>query len=214
MQSSRGDHARPGIGGSGAQRVCAGCGRGELPVHQRRRDRRRIPPQARDRIPRGRPRTAGTRGLPLSLCRAVAWSGPTPNNEAQAEGKIDDGEAAGAVIKSEEEVGGTQEEIESWHKLYEAQTEGFHAAGMTLAKEFHGDLFSPPADNAPSSFAYEAVQRRRRGLAAIWESDSQHTYMTIGTTQGAGKGKRKFKGNSARKALESIAAVAVVGFGV
>ncbi len=85
---------------------------------------------------------------------------------------------------------------------------------MTLAKEFHGDLFIPPADKAPYSFAYEAVQNKQRGIAAIWESDSQHTYITIATTQGAGNGKRKFKGNSARKALDGIAAIAVVGFGV
>ncbi len=35
----------------------------------------------------------------FSLCRAVAWSGATPKNEAQAQAKIHNGEAAGVVIK-------------------------------------------------------------------------------------------------------------------
>jgi hypothetical protein len=140
-----------------------------------------------------------------SLCRAVAWSGSTPANEAQAQAKIDSGQAVGIVIKTAEQVSGTAEEIEAWHRDFEKQTETWHAAGLFLVKGLHGAIFIPPAFGAPSEFGYEAVQKRRRGVNGIWYSDSQYDYIEIGTTQG--------KGKPGRKNLEKVAAVAVPGFG-
>jgi hypothetical protein len=141
-----------------------------------------------------------------SLCRAVAWSGSTPANEAQAQAKINSGKAAAIVIKTAEETTGTPEEIEAWHKDFETQTEGFHVAGQLLGHAFHGKTFAPPAFGAPSELGYEGVQKGRLGIYGIWESDSQHDYLTILITEA--------KGKPGRKSLEKIAAVAVTGFGV
>jgi hypothetical protein len=141
----------------------------------------------------------------FSLCRAVAWSGATPTSEAQAQAKINSGKAVGIVIKTDEEVGGTQEEIESWHKDFEQQTEDFHVGGYALIKAFHGTFFFPKAFGAPANWAYEAVQKGRRGVNGIWYSDNQHDYITIGITES--------KHKLGRKSLERIAATAVPGFG-
>jgi hypothetical protein len=141
----------------------------------------------------------------FSLCREVAWSGGTPANEKQAQAKIDSGHAVGVVIKTAEQMSGTPEEIEAWHRDFEQQTEAWHAGGLALAKAFHGSIFIPPAFGAPSEFGYEAVQRRRRGVNGIWYSDSQFDYIQIGTTQG--------KGKPGQKNLEKVAAIAVPGFG-
>lgn len=141
----------------------------------------------------------------FSLCRAVAWSGATPANEAQAEAKLKSGQGAAIVIKTSEEFGGTQEEIEKWHKEYEQQTEDFHKSGFGLAQAEHGDIFIPAAFGAPSEFGFEAVVKGQRGVSGIWYSDSQHDYITIAITGS--------KRRSTRKALERIAKTAVKSFG-
>jgi hypothetical protein len=143
----------------------------------------------------------------FSLCRAVAWSGATPASEAQAQAKIKSGQGAAVVIKTNEEMGGTQEEIEKWHKEYEQQTEAFHASGFALVHAHHGNsnIFIPQAFGAPSEFGFEAVVKGQREVSAIWYSDSQHDYITIGITGS--------KQRSSRKSLEKIAKTAVPGFG-
>lgn len=142
----------------------------------------------------------------FSLCRAVAWSGRTPTNEAQAQARINSGKAATIVIKTAEEATGTPEQIEAWHKEFETQTEGFHAAGQLLGHASHGKIFAQPAFGAPSGLGYEGVLKGGLGIEGIWESESQHDYLTIVIAEA--------KGKPGRKSLEKIAAVAVTGFGV
>jgi hypothetical protein len=143
----------------------------------------------------------------FSLCRAVAWSGATPSSPSQAQAKVNSGQGAAVVIKTNEELGGTQEEIEKWHKEYEQQTEAFHASGFALVNAHHGNssIFIPAAFGAPSEFGFEAVVKGTREVSAIWYSDSQHDYITIGITGS--------KQRSTRKSLEKIAKTAVPGFG-
>jgi hypothetical protein len=141
----------------------------------------------------------------FSLCRATAWSGSTPANEAQAQAKISSGKGAVVVIKTDEEVGGTPEAVESWHKEYEQQTEDFHAAGSAFVKAAHGKLLLPSTFGAHNAWGYEAVKHGARSVNGIWYSDSQHDYITIAITEGQAK--------PGRKTLEKIAATAVPGFG-
>jgi hypothetical protein len=141
----------------------------------------------------------------FSLCRAVAWSGATPSSPSQAQAKVNSGQGAAIVIGTDEEVGGTQEQVEKWHKEYEQQTEAFHASGFALVHAHHGNIFIPPAFGAPSEFGFEAVVKGTREVGAIWYSDSQHDYITIAITGS--------KQRSSRKSLEKIAKTAVPGFG-
>jgi hypothetical protein len=141
----------------------------------------------------------------FSLCRAVAWSGAAPANEAQAQAKVRSGQAAAIVIKTGGEAGGTQEAIEKWHKEFEQQTEDFHSSGFAFVHAFHGNIFIPSAFGAPSEFGFEAVVKGSREVNGIWYSDPQHDYITIGVTGS--------KQRSSRKSLEKIANTAVPGFG-
>jgi hypothetical protein len=143
----------------------------------------------------------------FSLCRAVAWSGAPPSSPSQAQAKVKSGQGAAVVITTDEEVGGTQEQIEKWHKEYEQQTEAYHATGFAFVNAHHGNsnIFVPAAFGAPSEFGFEAVVNGVREVGAIWYSDSQHDYITIGITGS--------KQRSTRKSLEKIAKTAVPGFG-
>jgi hypothetical protein len=133
----------------------------------------------------------------FSLCRAVAWSGSTPTNPQQVQEKINAGEGAGILIKTDREAsGGTSEEIEKWHDEYEHQTQDFHHASMQLATK----IFAPKI----GGLAYETVSHGKLGIAAIWESDSAFAYVTISITER--------KGKPGRKSLEKIAATVVPGF--
>jgi len=152
------------------------------------------------------PEVLGNAAYRFSLCRAVAWSGSTPTNEKQAQAKVDAGQGAGIVINTEEEVPGSQEEVEAWHRGYAEQTEAFHVAAMHLVHVFHGKILAPPAFHAQSDLAYELVQNGKLGLTGIWEDESQYAYVTIGIIEG--------KHKPGRKSFEKIAATVVGGFGL